>query len=163
MELIWRTYSTDNLIMRQNVEFLRQEGPSTVEEMPGRWVNVQDRADGVRRIALRKHSSGEGGGRGQQTYVYYLEDHDLRDVVRKYLEENPGLLEQQTKQGLSRMFGDHSNDIQDAWRAIGWEYDVEISGGAGTGKQDPGPCSLCGAEDFQDLPTHLLDCDGPED
>lgn len=144
-------------IVPEPVRKLRERGPSTMAGLDVGTTSISPdtrRRYDVRRVLIRSAV-------GKQTSVFYLGgEHDLEDVVRAYIEENPDILAINSG-AISMMFGDHSAELAGAWRSISDEYDVEPSPAAGsTEDANPtyGECPLCGKEDIRRLPDHIPDC-----
>lgn len=102
----------------KNVEYLHEHGPSTKEELPVGF----DRSD-------KRH----GGASfdipinvGSSNPVYYLmEEHDARAVVRKFFEENPNVVENNSQRTLTATAGNHGSEFRDAARDLAPEYKSE--------------------------------------
>lgn len=140
------------------VPHLRQNGPATADELGGHPNGAHLAQWNVKKMLVTS-SAPAGQNRGRQTPVFYIEgQHDLKDVVRKYLDANPGMLENRHKGAISRLFGRHSKAMQRAWKAVADEYDVRVAGGSNKGGATPKTCPFCGKKDIAYLPTHLPKC-----
>lgn len=136
------------------VPFLRKHGPSRFDELPVTKVSVEIRRDyGVRRILLTG-SQGSVKRKGRQVPIWYIDqEHDPKDVVRRYIDENLDTMNY-TKSALTQLFNGHSKELGAAWQSIADEYDtIEVdTGGA---NQLGGTCSLCGKDYSRSLAAHL--------
>ena len=106
----------------RNVEYLRENGPASLEELPNNKVSTEDRMMGIWKFTVS--GQGDSGGSyvgtgGHVTSVYYLEDeHDRRAVVEKFLNENPKLVETKSRKGLRQMLRKNGRQWHDAIDAV---------------------------------------------
>lgn len=138
----------------QAVEKLRENGP-----LPASELNVQTyvRIKGeIHKIRYTSSTAAENVG-PQQT-MYYLPEHNPENIVRAYIELNPGLLEA-SKSTITRFFGNCSPELKKAWRDISGEFkEKEIHmdySNHGPGERE---CGLCDETvDAGDYPNHLAE------
>lgn len=91
----------------KNVEYLREHGPSTYEELPSGKVSASDRRNGIWKFKLEGTTTNGGSSDstgGHINLVYYLKDeHSKEAVLRAFLDANPRLVETKTRKGLRGM------------------------------------------------------------
>lgn len=140
------------VLRRMNkIEKLKEQGPSTVDELGGPIKYYT-------RIEFDVYKLKPPGGGVRRTPVFYLDEHDPEEVVRTFISKNrvPCRL---TKWDVSRIL---EGELKEAWQEIEDEFDLheddrELSGN--TDEQEAyGKCPGCGAE-IWDLASHLPDCD----
>ena len=134
-------------------EALRRKGPSTPDELGMSSISIETRQAHADLMRLQVRG-------GKNSPVLYCEGiHDERDVVRRYIEVNPHVVDKPFH-AVTMAFGDYSDDMRDAWREIGDEYVDRRSNNGGADGGRGGTCPLC-EEDYDDtLPAHLGDnCD----
>ena len=135
--------------------------PALVEDGPQYFEDSINRSTMLRVPAIRKlHvNPGRSVSVGTIKPVWYLDDlHSPEEVVRAFLRENGGLLEQLTKQTGSLMFNRDSAAMADAWRSIADTYGVDNPQGSdGNGGRTDKPCPFCD-DDITDLPSHISNC-----
>lgn len=142
----------------QKYETLLSEGPKTAEALNGH-PSVDER----RIYDIQKFNP-----KDMTTALWYLEDHDTEQVLRKWLELNEDALQANNvgKRSLSYTL---TNEWMDAWREINDDPELDWlgEGGSNSGGQrgDHGEqtCPKCGKSDVKNLPRHLRGCDGGED
>jgi hypothetical protein len=95
----------------QKVDYLREHGPSTMDELPGTpSLNVSDKMRGAASFAANVGGAGPDAG-GRPTTVYYLiDEHDKEDVVRKFILANPKLVEAKSHRGISQIFSSQGKE-----------------------------------------------------
>lgn len=139
---------------RQNVRHLRHHGPSTRAELPGSQIRQYDRDEGARKFFLNGSPSTRMGG--NVTPVFYLAEHDRKDVLRRFLEANPKLVELKTFRSFQQLLGDQTTGWKEASRAIRDEFFDESVVPPGTANASGTRCPNCGEElSFKGLPAHL--------
>ena len=148
------------------VKYIQDYGPVNARDIE----QVSNKEDGGFEISpsTKKHSSvrrvltsssrsrGKYGTRqGQAKAVWYIpEEHTAEEVVRKYIQTNPWVLEK-TKGRITRLFGQHSKELRAAWQNIADEYEVaSATGGNNGGGTREKTCPFCG-EPTLALATHL--------
>lgn len=98
---------------------------------------------------------------GPLTDIYYLGEHDPVSVVRAFCDVNPNFVEEKSRTGFVRLFGNHGSEFKEAAREVADEIGLE--GKAPTGDFDTRngvECPRCG-EEVPDMPGHLRNgCDG---
>lgn len=108
----------------QNVDFLRENGPSTLAELPGDDVQVTDRMLGTAKFQVSVRSNGsEADSAGQSTPVYYLVDeHDREAVVRAFLAQNPEYATGRSARSLVRLVGRQGRSWKEPAKAVVPEF-----------------------------------------
>lgn len=106
-----------------NIDYLRRNGPSTLDELPNNKVSTEDRMMGVWKFTIvgagDNGSSSNYSTGGHITPVYYLEEeHDRQAVVGKFLNENPRLVEKKPRKGLRQMLRKQGRQWHDAIDAV---------------------------------------------
>lgn len=105
----------DELQRSPNVEYLREHGPSTKDELPKEFGRA-DKKHGGTYFDINNNV-------GSSTNVYYLMDeHDAYDVVQKFFEENPNVIENNTKRTLTSLSGNHGRSFKKAAQKLAPEY-----------------------------------------
>jgi len=130
---------------------LLSHGPSTTSELGVTSIGTETRRDNpeLGRLHLRAR------GMNSPKTVWYVEDrHDPRDVVRKYVDVNPGVLDRPHR-AVVQLFGDHSDTLAWAWGEVADEYDVERREREHGETEHGGTCSMCGEDYDYTLPDHL--------
>lgn len=86
------------MVHSQNIRYLKEHGPATLEELPGDKVSPTERREGVWKLKLGGGPMGSSDSMGgKPRLVYYLRDeHSRAEVLRKFLEANPKFLEAKT-------------------------------------------------------------------
>lgn len=72
----------------QNIEYLREHGPTTTENLPNTSVSVTDRQNGVWKF----NASPNGSGTPPQPVYYLRDEHDLEAVVEVWLTFNADIV-----------------------------------------------------------------------
>lgn len=102
----------------RNIEHLRENGPSTYDELPNGSISTYDRMNGVWKFDILGRPGGGGSTYstgGQITIVYYLRhEHSKKAVVEKFLEVNPGFVEKKSRQGVRSMMRRQGTEWHDA-------------------------------------------------
>lgn len=102
-----------------NVEYLREHGPATLEELPTVAVTVGDRMDGVWEFYPAGCNSPADPTGDQVTPVYYLEgEHDREAVIQTFLDVNSRVVEAKTRQGLRGILRRQGRQWHDAIDAV---------------------------------------------
>lgn len=83
---------------KQNIEYLRDNGPAPLADLPYDQLSIGDRQAGAARFKLQIRSRGDGPSSMHQdwTIAYLFGDHDKRAVAEAWLREN------------AEYFGEHS-------------------------------------------------------
>jgi hypothetical protein len=130
-------------------QYLLENGPAERTEMP--QVQTRSRAE----HSVRRFSGSTPANRGRGPTVYYLDSHDLRDVMRAWAdasEFHPGATRADVTRGLS-------DPHQAAWLDVADEY-IDTRGTNNGGRHEAyGDCPLCG-QPCTTLAEHLPGCDG---
>lgn len=111
--------------MTANTDHLRENGPSTQDELPVA-VGVGDKMDGMWRINPVTKSNGMEPGDGLKTNamnlstVYYLKDeHHPEQVVRKWVKTNSDVLEKMRRGRFPSLIRDFPPEMKpDAKRLV---------------------------------------------
>lgn len=148
-------------------DHIREHGPTTTDEFPYETSNVslaQRRDYDLCRLMVRTSHKGTGRRSGQQVTVWYIDgETDAEAVVRRYIEENPGILNR-TKGAVTSLFNRTDERLGDAWREIADEYDDELrDAGGGGGGSGVATCPVDGCETEltpHKLPDHIGDVHG---
>lgn len=145
----------------ENAQYLAENGPVPGEDLPVER-GTAGRMAGVRRFTLRGSGGGPGQMGGPVTSVYYLKSHAKADVIRAFLDANPGLVESTDKRGFHHMIRAHGPSWVDAARAVTDDYfEAPESRGEQPGAIEEKTCPFCEA-DVKLLPRHLADdCPDP--
>ena len=140
-----------------NVEFLRRNGPATREELPGDvWTG--NRQDGLAKFTV--NGFGPAKANAPAKSVYYLPDHDKRDVVRRFIEVNQDILEGTNMRAFHRAVGHHGRAWTDAARSVSEDYFDSPTAPEDVDLRTDGECPLCGEEVSFQLARHLdNDCE----
>lgn len=105
-----------------NVKYLRENGPSTHDELPGGKVSVNDRSNGVWKVDVKGRARGGGSGeptRGRLTPVYYLrDDHDPEVVIGKWAEVNSDYVEDASRNSVRSRLRRVGSEFHDAIDAV---------------------------------------------
>lgn len=144
------------------IVYLQEHGPRPKSELP-----VNSLGENVRRLlgTLNVGSGPDGGGGtasvagGMTEVAYLLDDHDLKDVVRVWLEVNservdevdPDSLRRKLRNSVSREEKDTISDVLDE---EGFEVDYSDRGGDRSKEFE---CNFCGAS-VRDIASHLPEC-----
>lgn len=104
---------------RQNIEYLRNNGPATNAELPYK-IAPTDRQLGVWRLHITTTGSGDGAsGGGSKRAVYYLrEEHDYERVVQKWCDVNSGFLRENSPRAVRQNLRDVGREFHDAIDAV---------------------------------------------
>lgn len=131
---------------------LLSHGPSTTSELGFTSIGVETRMENpdMSRVHLRAR-----GMKPPQTVWYVKGSHDPREVVRRYVAVNPGVLDRPHR-AVVQLFNDHSDRLGWAWGEVANEYDVERREEYDHGSTDhSGTCPLCDETYDYTLPHHL--------
>lgn len=89
----------------QNVDYLREHGPATVDDLPGGELQVTDRMLGAATFRLTTRGSGRTGSTTPKAVYYLIGEHEKRRVVERFFLANPTLLADRTDQQLVGLVG----------------------------------------------------------
>lgn len=132
------------------VEYLKENGPSTQEEIPGD-VGIHHRyKSGIDRLSVTT------GSLGKQRTVYHLPEHSPENTVRKFLETNPDIVDSR-KYRITSLFGRAGKRYREAWLNISDEYETKESDNGGN-RAGYTTCPFCENEVFNsNLPDHIVE------
>lgn len=148
-----------------NIEYLREYGPSTLEELPNQEVKARDRAAGVQVFRLRYTSGGTGNSFGGHLSQIYHLDRDREAVVRKFLEENPDFVENQNQRSFHQLMRAQGQSWVEAAKAVSGEYmemgmPENAGGPQGNTHSHLDDCPLSGEFIEGALHAHTQECEG---
>jgi len=133
------------------IEQMRERGPITQDEI--RYKYMTDlRQYGVHSLQLKTAPPTQEYG--QQTPVYYLVDeHAKEEVVRRYVQANPVLVDGKSRRQFVSMFKKGGPEFKRAAQTVADEYELETDAEGGY-TADGRDCPYCG-ETVELLPNHL--------
>lgn len=96
-----------------NITHLRENGPSTADDLPNGNPSTHDKQNGVWRFNHQTRAKIGGESEIHPRAVYYLRgEHALDDVIEQYFEANPGLVPEDTQD-----LGNFKQGLSDDWKA----------------------------------------------
>lgn len=144
-----------------NIEYVEKHGPVPKSELPAN-VTVGDKRRGLNKFTV-SGNRGNGGLGGKLTAVYHIESNERPTVIRRFLEENPQLVDEKNKIGFQQLVGSHGNSWLKASREINDEFfdTPENHVDRESPTMSESQCSLCGEMVKHALADHLeTECDG---
>lgn len=113
-------------MVSRNIEYLREHGPATVEELPNVDVSVADRRNGAWRVNPETASKGRPTEDGvafnlnrNLTSVWYLKDeHTPWQVAAKWVDVNSAALARLDRRRLSFLLGELPGAIEKEARDV---------------------------------------------
>jgi len=148
---------TERYPIRASNEFippLVADGPQHMDRSPN--ISTRTNVTELRRCLL---NTGRDVSHRHRP-IWYLEDlHSPEEIVIAYLEANDGLLDELTVHTGSYMFGQHSDELQTAWKRIASVYGVDNP----QGEQEPNDgslhnnCPFC-EQNITSVKGHIDDC-----
>lgn len=112
------------VVSTRNVEYLENRAPPK-SELPAN-VTVGDRRRGLNKFT---DTGNKGNVGGSLTAVYYIESHDRPTVIRRFLQENPQLVEVRDKIGFQPLVGSHGNSWLIASKSSGFRSSKPVTAG----------------------------------
>lgn len=138
-----------------NLEYLRENGPSTAEDLPAR-IRRYNRDEGLTKFTIRGSDATKMGGPVRA--VYYLPEHEKTEVLHAFLEANPGFIEAKSRREFHKLV---DSDWTEAAREVSDEFFEIETPEAEYGGVEKQECPMCGEEIERQLPAHLAnECSG---
>lgn len=128
---------------RSAIEQIRELGPATRDEL--RYTDLTGlREYGVYPLCLK--TAAPTVGYGQQTSVYYLPDEQSKEqVVRKYIEANPKIVDGKSKRQLVVLFRKAGPEFKQAAQNVADEFELATHSDTGGYNTVTRNCPYCGA------------------
>jgi len=125
--------------------YLAQNGPSTLEELPTDGVSAEDRMNGVHR--LNASTTRSLPRIGQLYAIYYIKDkHDPTTVLEEWMDVNSHAVDAWSDQQIHKRIIDADSDFQAASKGLLGPF-TEWTGNAGTSNDEAdagNECVFCG-------------------
>ena len=99
----------------KNVDYLREHGPSAVSELPT-GITHSDKRHGAAKFSIYNNVS------SVDTVYYLMDEHEPKAVIRKFFEQNPKVVENNTQRTLSELAGNHGREFKKVAGQLAGEY-----------------------------------------
>lgn len=114
------TEAPPELQATKNVRKLREDGPASITELPLDSTSASDKQHGLTKFSVNSGKTGDG----LVEPVYYLFDnHNPGDVIRKFFQTNPQVLENRSRKAITEEVGGYGKDWADALKVIFEDFD----------------------------------------
>lgn len=120
-------------VSRANVDYLQEHGPTFLDDLPSNPTHKQRKKFDIQKLKL-----GAGG-----RCITYLPEHDYREVLRTFIEEEPSFVEHRSYAEITRRL---PKEFRGAWADISEEYGLEPETGFGRAAGEKDICPICGGK-----------------
>lgn len=105
----------ENKQATKNVRKLRNDGPTPASELPQSSTSVSDKRHGLAKFSV---NTGQTGNKQSEAIYYLFDDHQAEEVIRKFIEVNPQILDARSRKAIVGAVGRHGKEWSTAVKRV---------------------------------------------